>query len=236
MERDRSQARWQAQRRVEPVHFNYRVLHNNNLDYMYFFVIGLGLIALQNGVLLSVAAGLLYKGQPLTKAERRLSCLFYWLVKSGVYIALGMAAYELFLLLARFAFAVPLRGSLWQLRLLGLAFIFCLSQMGGALALLAKDELVFSRWAIFYTVPAFMLSGYTWPLEAMPAGVRFLAACSPFTYLAGTARELMLKGGSEDFAFNTALLFGFGTVGLALTVWLLVRRKCCGINALAEKG
>lgn len=224
LQRDRSQNAWQAERRLEPLRFSYRVLYNSELDYLYFFVIGLGLIALQNGVLLSVAAGLLYEGQPLTAAERRLQCRYYWLAKSGVYLLLGILSYELFLLLLRCVFSVPLRGSLWQLRLLGYAFIFCLTQWGGALALWLQDELRFSRWAVFYTVPAFMLSGYTWPLEAMPPLVRALAYCSPFTYLASASREVLLKGCSAELYFNSGLLLAAGALGMTVTLRLLARR------------
>lgn len=74
----------------------------------------------------------------------------------------------------------------------------------------AGGELLFSRLSIFYTVPAFMLSGYTWPLEAMPVWVRALAYCSPFTYLASAARSLCLGGGCQDLPERAALLLLLG--------------------------
>lgn len=82
------------------------------------------------------------------------------------------------------------------------------------LAGLCKEELLFSRLSIFYTVPAFMLSGYTWPLEAMPLWVRNLAQCSPFTYLAAAVRQLCLSGSCHDLGQRAIVLLLLGIICL----------------------
>lgn len=211
LERDVKQLRQQSQRRTEPVVFNYRVLGNPQLDYLRFFVYGLALVALQQGLLLAVAAGVLWNGGALPKTK--LKPEFVWLIKSGIYILLGLVSYAMFLAVGSRLFSLPAAGSWVQHLLLAAAFLFCVTQLGGIAACLAGDELLFSRLSVFYTVPAFMLSGYTWPVEAMPWGVRCLAYLSPFTYWAQAVRSLCLNGYSCDLPGNAAILL---CAGLAL--------------------
>lgn len=206
--RDVNQVPYLAKRRTEPVSFNYRILANPQLDYLHFFVYGLGLIALQQGLLLSLAASVFTH----RSHERfpQLPSAMRWIVNSIIYCCLGLVSYALCLLLGHHFFFLPLKGSLTQHLIISTAFLFCLSQVGGMLACLTKDELLFSRISIFYTVPAFMLSGYTWPLEAMPLGIQILGYASPFTYFASTVRQLCLNGYSNSLYSNAAILFMIG--------------------------
>ena len=210
--RDVNQVPYLAKRRTEPVSFNYRILANPQLDYLHFFVYGLGLIALQQGLLLSLAASVFthrtHECFPQLPAARR------WLITSGIYCSLGLVSYALCLLLGHYFFFLPLKGSLLEHLAISAAFLFCLSQVGGLLACLTKDELLFSRISIFYTVPAFMLSGYTWPLEAMPLGIKILGYASPFTYFASTVRQMCLNGYSSSLYTNAVILFTLGLLAL----------------------
>ena len=218
LERDARQLRQQSARRVEPVAFTYRILGNPQLDYLCFFVYGLALVALQQGLLLAVAAGVLWEGGAAAGAVPRPWTA--WLAKSAVYVLLGLVSYVLFLAAGQRLFALPVAGAWWQHLLLAGAFLFCVTQVGGIAACLTRDELLFSRLSIFYTVPAFMLSGYTWPLEAMPWGVRCLACLSPFTYFAQAARGLCLNGHYYALYSNAAVLLCAGTLALPIAVWL----------------
>ena len=212
LERDVNQVPYLAKRRTEPVSFNYRILGNPQLDYLHFFVYGLGLVALQQGLLLSIAASVFTH-----RRQERFTLLpasMRWIISSGIYFTLGLVSYALCLLVGHHFFFLPLKGSLCEHIAISGAFLFCLAQVGGLIACLAKDELLFSRISIFYTVPAFMLSGYTWPLEAMPLGIQILGYISPFTYFAPTVRQLCLNGYSSSLYSNTAILFMIGLVSL----------------------
>lgn len=210
--RDVNQVPYLAKRRAEPVSFNYRILANPQLDYLHFFVYGLGLIALQQGLLLSLAASIFthrsHERFPQLSSAKR------WLISSGIYCCLGLVSYAACLLLGHYCFFLPLKGDIGEHLIISAAFVFCLSQVGGLLACLTKDELLFSRISIFYTVPAFMLSGYTWPLEAMPLGIKMLGYDSPFTYFASTVRQLCLNGYSSNLYSNAAILFVLGLAAL----------------------
>lgn len=214
--RDVSQLPYLAKRRTQPVSFNYRILANPQLDYLHFFVYGLGLIALQQGLLLSLAASVFTHRRQ--KSFSQLPAAGRWLTSSAIYCSLGLASYAACLLLGHYFFLLPLKGSLLEHFTISAAFLFCLSQLGGLLACLTKDELLFSRISIFYTVPAFMLSGYTWPLEAMPLGVQLLGYASPFTYFASTVRQLCLNGYSSSLYSNATILAIIGLIALPCVI------------------
>jgi len=214
--RDLHQVPYLAERRMAPVDFNYRILGNPKLDYMRFFVYGLALIAMQQGLLLSVSSGILWKGNKPVPEEFALSRWKRWLVKTFVYWSLGMFSYAVFLGISNHFFMLPVNGNFTEHFMLAGSFLFCIIQLGGIVASLCKDELLFSRVSVCYTVPAFILSGFTWPLDPMPFWVRCLAYLSPYTYVADTARNLYIYGSDSRLAINCAVLFITGLVAFPI--------------------
>lgn len=210
--RDLHQVPYLAERRMAPIDFNYRILGNPKLDYMRFLVYGLALIAMQQGVLLSVSSGILWKENVSTPEEFTLSRWKRWLVKTFVYWSLGMFSYTVFLGISNYFFMLPINGTFAEHFMLAGSFLFCIIQLGGIVASLCKNELLFSRVSVCYTVPAFILSGFTWPLEPMPFLVRCLAYLSPYTYVADTARNLYIYGSDSRLAINCAILLITGLV------------------------
>nr|MBP7250231.1 hypothetical protein [Selenomonas sp.] len=53
---------------------------------------------------------------------------------------------------------------------------------------------------ILYPVPAFIFSGYTWPLQSMGQGMQLAAQFFPLTHFSNTVRELFLIGSSPSYA------------------------------------
>ena len=79
--------------------------------------------------------------------------------------------------------------------------------------------LVFYRLAIASSVPIFILSGFTWPLKAMPLLVQKGVLLLPFTYLADNLRSLMLSGEAPHLYQDIAVLFAYGLVMLSLSIY-----------------
>lgn len=233
--RDVSQVPYLAERRLSPVRFSYRVLGNPELDYMRFFVFGLALIAMQQGILLAVSASILWPKNHVTEAEWALSPWKRWLVKSFVYWFFGMMSYILFLEIGKHFFYLPVNGTWREHLLLAGSFIFCLVQLGALLACVVKDELLFSRLSVSYTVPAFILSGFTWPLPPMPDWVQFLAHLSPYTYVAEAARNLYIYGSYYQLERNSALLLAVGLLAFPLASHLYSKRLALKKEVINEK-
>ncbi|MGZ7120009.1 MAG: ABC transporter permease, partial [Methanobacterium sp.] len=77
----------------------------------------------------------------------------------------------------------------------------------------------------FVILPAFLLSGIFWPIEAIPAWLRPLSYLVPPTYAVAANRAVMLKGWGLDMIWPDILaLIIFAVVFLALAVWSLKRK------------
>ena len=69
--------------------------------------------------------------------------------------------------------------------------------------------------AVLTLVPQFILSGFVFPLEAMPWGIRWVAYLMPLTYFLPISRGVFLK---EASAFDFPFEFGILTVYAVLFI------------------
>lgn len=210
-----------ALNRVAPIEFRLRVLNNPILSYLDFFVLGVAMAALQQGVLLSVGASMtnekfeeFHDTSPVVMLLGKITP--YWLG--------GVLSYMLALLIAVQGFGIPCRGSLTSIMLVGAAFLFTVAIMGSLMALICKDEVGFTQLSLSYTVPAFIYSGYTWPLHAMGIFSTVLASLFPITYAANNVRDLMLVGYAPMLHYGVFALLAAGLLLFAIAVRLYGRK------------
>ncbi|HAY60788.1 MAG TPA: hypothetical protein DCY37_01190 [Acidaminococcaceae bacterium] len=128
----------------------------------------------------------------------------YWLcsflsVLSGIGILIGL-------------FRLPLYGNLGAVLLLCGAFLFAVENMAGLLALYFRTKLTLTQFLVFYSLPAFLISGYIWPEQAMPGIIRFLAWLQPLHYAMVDFRQLALTGQSATWGIHACLLAGAGVI------------------------
>ena len=93
------------------------------------------------------------------------------------------------------------------------------------IATVCDTELTFDRLSIAYSVPAFVMSGYTWPQDAMDEVGQVLSCLFPLSYFSNTLRELMLAGYSASLYRNSATLVLIGTVSFYFTT-IVFGKKC----------
>ncbi|MDD4600227.1 MAG: ABC transporter permease [Negativicutes bacterium] len=210
-----------ALNRAAPIDFRLRVLNNPILSYLDFFVLGVAMAALQQGVLLSVGASMtnekfeeFHETSPVVMLLGKITP--YWLG--------GVLSYMLALLIAVQGFGIPCRGSLTSIILVGAAFLFTVAIMGSLMALICKDEVGFTQLSLSYTVPAFIYSGYTWPLHAMGIFSKVLASLFPITYAANNVRDLMLAGYAPMLHYGVFTLLVAGLLLFAIAVRLYGRK------------
>jgi ABC-2 type transport system permease protein len=105
---------------------------------------------------------------PLKKSELILGKLI-------PYMGIGLGDLVLVVLLGRFLFGVPLRGSGFLLfSLVGLFLLGALCQ-GVLVSIIAKNQLLSSQISIFLSyLPTFILSGFIYPIGNMPRFIQFL--------------------------------------------------------------
>lgn len=202
---------------IAPVTVHLRVLYNATQGYMFFFLIGLAMVAFQQGIVFAVGASSLYEVEH-PEVMQGYGVAETMLAKTTVYWSLAMCSYLLVLLGITQGLGIDLHAPLWQLLLLAaIGFCFFFSSFFPA-------ELPFVRAAILYPVPCFIFSGYTWPIESMGENMQVVAQFFPLTQFSNTVRELFLIGSSPSYTMCIVKLVGLMLLFFSLGGWLYRRR------------
>jgi ABC-2 type transport system permease protein len=136
------------------------------------------------------------------------------------YFAIGILDLVLAVTVGRFAFDVPLRGSLWLLLLISVIFLFGALSFGMLISIVARSQLLSSQLALVTTMlPAFLLSGFIFPIENMPLPIRAVTRIVTARYMVGMLRGIYLKGADLSLlAAEAAMLALFGVAVILLAV------------------
>jgi ABC-2 type transport system permease protein len=91
-------------------------------------------------------------------------------------------------------FRIPFRGNF--LLLLFCAALFVMTALGAGLYLstISRTQQQANMGSFFFTTPAFMLSGFTFPIRNMPPVVQYLTYLNPLRYFMEIVRGVFIKG------------------------------------------
>jgi len=134
------------------------------------------------------------------------------------YLAIGFGDVLLAVLLGRFLFRVPLRGSGILLFATGTIFLVGTLSLGMLVSVVTKNQLLANQLAMVVTfVPSLLLSGFVFAISSMPQALQLVTYVVPARYFVSLLRGIFLKGvGLEILAGEAALL----TVYSAIIVFL----------------
>ncbi len=125
----------------------------------------------------------------------------------------GLIQVALITAVALLVFSIPLRGNL--LVLLFAAVLFLMSTLGTGLFLstVSQTQQQAVLGSFFFFSPAFMLSGFAFPIRNMPEAVQWLTYLNPMRYFIQIVRGLFLKGTGVTVLWPELLaLFVYGTL------------------------
>ena len=146
--------------------------------------------------------------------------------KLAPYFCIGVVDLLLSVAVGYFVFNVPLKGSLLLLSALSLLFLVGALAVGMLISIVAKSQLLASQLALLVTVlPAFLLSGFIFPLENMPAPIQAVSHIVVARYFVTILRGIYLKDvGLATLWPQAVFLAGFAALILAVAV-LKFRKK-----------
>lgn len=209
---------------ISPVTPHLRVLHNMTQGYMFFFLLGLAMVAFQQGIFFAVGASITDEFEALAAgAEDAAAHMSPWLllvVKVVYFWGLSMMSYLLVVFLVQNLMGIPLHAPLQELLLLASTFIFAAMSFVVLFAACFHREMQFVRGIIMYPVVAFIFSGYTWPHESMPVIMQYAANAFPLSFFSNTVRELFLAGYSPHLWHDIGALLIIALICLPLGGWI----------------
>jgi ABC-2 type transport system permease protein len=123
------------------------------------------------------------------------------------------------LLLGKLMFDVPVRGSLPLLYLLIAPFIIASLGMGLFISAVTKTQIQAMQLSFFFIMPNILLSGFMFPIAAMPEPAQWVGAALPLTYFLTLMRGVLLKGVElSDVWKEAVVLTGFAVALVGMSV------------------
>ena len=132
------------------------------------------------------------------------------------YFIIGMFDVLLAVLMGKFLFHVPLRGSVALLFGMTAIFLVGVSSLGMVISIMAKNQLLASNLAMMLTIlPAYLLSGFISAIHYMPQPLQWLTYLVPAAYFMTLLKGIYLKGtGVRIMAVEAGLLAAFSTLAV----------------------
>ena len=115
--------------------------------------------------------------------------------KLAPYFVIGMFDVIICAVIAVCWFHVPFRGSFPNLLLSSAMFLVVVLALGFYVSVIAKSQLAASQIALLSTfLPAFLLSGFLFPIEQMPVVLQWITRILPPRYYVSVLKKIFLKG------------------------------------------
>ncbi len=112
-------------------------------------------------------------------------------------------------------FGVPIKGSLFQLAIFALLYLFCALGVGVFVSTIADTMQNAMLAAIFMSLlPSVLLSGFVFPLEDLPAPIQAISYLFPARYFVTAIRGIYLKGVGLEVLWPEAVLLVVFAVGI----------------------
>lgn len=198
-----------GQKMVIPVQLVQRVWYNSEVKSRNFLVPGLvAIIMTLIGTLLTalVMAREWERGTLEALLVTPVTITEILLGKIIAYFTLGTGGMLLSVALAVWLFGVPLRGSFWLLWACASLFLLAALGMGLTISTLARNQFVAGQIAIIGTfLPAFLLSGFIFDIDSMPAVVQVITHFIVARYFVSIVQTLFMAGDIWSVVLPNAL-------------------------------
>jgi ABC-2 type transport system permease protein len=204
-----------------PIEPRIRIWFNPDLESRNFIVPGL--IA----VIMAILAALLTSGTIAREWERgSMEQLISTPIRKGElilgklipYFVIGLIDLSLSVLMGRFLFGVPLRGSGFLLFSLVSLFLLGAICQGVLVSIVTRNQLQASQISIILSyLPTFILSGFIYPIHNMPKLIQFITYVVPGRYVVTILKGIYSKGVGLEILWIEALLLA--VYAGAMTFW-----------------
>jgi ABC-2 type transport system permease protein len=118
--------------------------------------------------------------------------------KIGPYFLVATVDLLIVLLAGIWIFDVPFEGSFLTMGVGALLFLFVTLGLGVLISTVSENQGQAIQLALISLLPQVLLSGMMFPLEAMPAAIRWIGYTLPLTYFIEIARGVMVRGAPFD--------------------------------------
>jgi len=150
---------------------------------------------------------------PLTSAELMIG-------KLAPFVVIAMIDTVEIVIVGVLIFNVPINGSLVLLFVLSSLFLMTTLSIGLLISTVARTQREAQMNSMLFTLPAMFLSGFFFPIAAMPKLLQYISYAIPLRYFLIISRSIVLKGvGADAVVSEIVALIIFGVLITSLAVW-----------------
>lgn len=195
-----------------------------------YLIPGLMVIFLMVVALQQTAVTLVREREQGTDEQLEISPLRRWEMMVGKLAPWTLLAFlemVLITVLGMAVFDLPLRGSVPTLAVASVLFVFCSLGLGLVISAVAPSlETANLLGLMLSMLPAFILSGFAFPLDSIPVWLQVVSCLFPARFMVTVTRGVFLKGsGFEELWPQLAALAGYAVIVLIVAMVLYGRRR-----------
>jgi len=218
----RSAALAPSSRRATPIDVRVRPWYNPALESSIYIVPGVIGILLTLTLLMITSMALVRERERGTLEQLIVTPISKTGIMLGKVLPFAVVGYvqvTVILILGRFVFDVPIRGSVPLLYLITAPFIIASLALGLLISTVVRTQVQAMQLSFVFLLPTVLLSGFMFPREAMPTFAQWLGGAVPVTYYMRVLRGILLKGVGMDALWrDTLALAAFAIVLIAFSV------------------
>ena len=215
----------QAKAMMLPIQNDTSKMFNPSYNYGYFLTPGLWISILGQ---LFLIFGTLTIGKELEKKRYNSDSVFLFMIgKLFVYTIISVIYFEILFRVFFPGFQIPFDGNTSGAIILSVLFIISTILLGMLMAAITGNRLDALKGCLLVGAPAFLLSGYTWPIEQMPTLMRTVSYFIPLSsYLEGF-RKIFQQNMHIEFIipFAKTLIILLILYFLITYVFLIIRKR-----------
>ncbi len=182
---------------VLPIDFRPRLWYNPDLKSTYFMLPGLIGLVLQFLVPMITATAIVREKERGNIEQLLVTPIKpYELILGKIipYIFVGIFIATSIITTMHLLFVVPIHGSIITLFVLTLVYLVVCLGIGLWASTVADNQQQASQMVMFFAMPSILLSGFIFPIAAMPVWVQGISYFIPMTYFLKIVRGIILKG------------------------------------------
>jgi ABC-2 type transport system permease protein len=146
--------------------------------------------------------------------------------KLAPYFVIGLLDTCLCALLGIWWFGVPFRGHWSVFFLSSTLFLLVVLSVGYFFSVVAKSQLAASQISLLATfLPAFLLSGFVYPIDQMPVAIQVITHILPARYYMAIIRNVFLKGSALTLLWKDMFALALFAVILVLLATRAFKKK-----------
>ncbi len=205
-----------------PIEVRTQVWYNPDLVSAYFMIPGLIGMILQYLAIILTSTAIVRERERGTIEQLIITPIRSWELIVGKlvpYVVISFIDLLLVLILGTLAFNMPINGSIPLLLALSGLFLVTTLGIGLLISTFARTQFEAMLLAVFIQLPAIFLSGFFFPLAAMPPVLQLASYLIPLRYFLIIVRAILIKGvGLAAVSHEVLALVIFGIVVMGTAV------------------